>query len=129
MVEQIIKIRSDYRFEECLERMNAPDNGLILKHGSEETLLKCRDFSVNAFEHFGIEAKFIAKVLKEQANVVPRGSRDGINACSIKPLLSEGRFCRIQNRLACFLRITSSSSFTSWLRHAVLISLSDLTND
>ena len=71
MFEQIIKIRSDYRFEECLERMNAPDNGLILKHGSEETLLKCSDVSVDAFEHCDIEAKFIAKVLKEQADVVP----------------------------------------------------------
>src|SRR5258708_3118271 len=84
-----------------------------------------RYFSGSTLDPLRVEAELIAKVLKEQAFVVARFLRDGIDACAIETVFREDHFCRVENslpRTLCVMDSSSSTSRFSRFRHPLLIS-------
>jgi len=129
MFDQVNKHSLNQRFEQGSEPLRMGGEGAIRKQRGEPVRQECIQFAISTLEYLYLEAKLIAKVLTDQAFVVVCDLRDGIDSRSPEAVLSEDGFGCIENRLACFLRITCSSSFAFKFRHAVLIPFSDLTSD
>src|SRR6266496_5222563 len=127
MVEQVIKQRSKSGFEESPELVSVRGNGFVCKQGGQDARLELTHVPVDALVHLRIEAELIAKVLTDQAFVVARGLRDGIETRTIEPVLGKDRLCRIENRLPRTLYIMFSPASRFRVRHALLISFYNLT--
>src|SRR6266536_4165440 len=119
MVEQVIKQRSKSGFEESPELVSVRGNGFVCKQGGQDALLELTHVPVDALVHLRIEAELIAKVLTDQAFVVARFCRDGIDTRPIKTVLGKDRFCCVEYCLLRTLCIMFSPA--SRFRHGCFI--------
>src|ERR1700730_1994817 len=118
MLEQVIKQRSNHGIEKGLEFMGVGGNGFVFKQGDQDMRPELSEVPIDALVHCDIEAELIVKVLKEQAFVVARRFRDGIDPRPIEPVLREDLFRCIPDSLACALRVMWAPPSTSRFIHA-----------
>ena len=125
MLAQVIKQSSNHCSEEGPEFMGIGGKRFILKKWGQDARLELGEVPVSTLVHCRIETELIAKVLKEQAFVIARRFRDGIDARTVEPVLREDLFCRIQDGLARPLRVVGAPPSTSRFIHAYSSSLSN----
>jgi len=120
MLAQVIKQSSNHCSEEGPEFMGIGGKRFILKKWGQDARLELGEVPVSTLVHCRIETELIAKVLKEQAFVIARRFRDGIDARTVDP-------CSAKTSSAAF-RMASRALSASWGRPRLLPGSSMLTH-